>query len=270
MYSARRTVEAETPSAGGKTDPSHSCGGAVSIWCAGAIAFLLLVGAGVAYRMEAPRWEEPPPIPPPVPLAEVPTEVDGWIGEDRNIPSITEDYMRSNFADDYISRRYVNVEQRMWADAYVVYCSSRPAGILGHKPLVCFPAHGWIHDGTSESEFVTRSGRRIGCLVHRFRKQAPSYQRVVVLNFYVLNGHITLRETDFSGFFGRRPNLAGNPARYVAQVQVSSSLEHSARSLAIGLADSILAILPDRHGHVRWPPLPRGASQTEEIGGGGR
>jgi hypothetical protein len=266
MYTVRRTVEPPALGAAGKADHSHFRSGAISIWCAGAIAFLLLVGAGVVYRMEAPRWEEPPPIPPPVPLAEVPMEVDGWIGEDRDIPSITEDYMRSNFADDYISRRYVNADQRMWADAYLVYCSSRPAGILGHQPLVCFPAHGWIHDGTSDSEFVTRSGRRIESLVHRFRKQAPSYQRVVVLSFYVLNGHVTLREKDFSGFFGRRPNLAGNPARYVAQVQVSSSLEHSARSLAVDLTDSILAILPDRHGQVRWPPLPQGASRTEDIG----
>ncbi len=65
-----------------------------------------------------------------------------------------------------------------------------------------------------------------------------------MLNFYVLNGQITLNERDFSGFWGRRPNLSGDPARYVAQVQISSTLEHSARSAAAEMADTLLAFLP--------------------------
>lgn len=227
--------------------------GAASIWGAGGLAVLLLVGAGIAYRIGAARFEEPAAVRPPVFLAEVPIAMEGWTGETLAIPTTTEDYMRSNFADDYISRRYVNEQQRLWADAYLVYCSSRPAGMLGHQPMVCFPAHGWIHDETSESEYQTTSGRRIPCLVHHFHKQAPDYGRVVVLNFYVLNGQITLREADFSGFFGRRPNLSGNPMRYVAQIQISSGAEHSARSLAAALTDSVLAILPDPNGQVAWP-----------------
>ena len=270
MYIERRSVETEGPDTSCRPDYRRSRCGAVAIWSAGAIAVLLLVAGGIVYRIGAARWGEPPLIPPPVSLAEIPIEADGWMGESREIPSVTEDYMRSNFADDYISRRYVNEEQRAWADAYVVYCSSRPAGILGHQPMVCFPAHGWVHDGTSTSDFLTRSGRRVPCLVHQFRKQASSHQRIVVLSFYVLNGQITLRETDFSGFFGRRPNIAGNPARYVAQVQISSSLEHSARSLAVDLADSILAILPDQHGQVRWPPSQPDSSQADGVAERGR
>jgi hypothetical protein len=129
--------------------------------------------------------------------------------------------------------------------------------------MVCFPAHGWIHDDTVSSEFVTRAGRTIGCLIHRFHKPAPAYRRVVVLSFYILNGQITLRERDFSGLFGRRPNISGNPARYVAQVQISSVLEHSARALARDLADAILAILPDQHGGVRWPIPPTTPSRPD-------
>lgn len=260
MYSDRCSVEVRAPDATRKTACRPACGGTASIWGAGAIGVLLLVGAGVAYRVGADRWEEPAPIPPPVSLAEVPLETNAWVGETIEIPSVTEEYMRSNFADDYISRRYIKESERTWADAYVVYCSSRPAGMLGHQPMVCFPAHGWIHDGTSTSELLTSSGRRLPCLLHRFHKQAPSHQRVVVLSFYVLNGQITLRERDFSGFFGRRPNVAGNPARYVAQVQVSSTFEHAVRSLAADLADSVLAILPDQHGQVRWPARSQDSS----------
>lgn len=262
MYSYRRKVEIGRP---GMALEGDSCRGTASIWSAGGIVALLLVGSGVVYRFAAARVGEPSPILPPVSLAEVPVEIDGWVGETIEIPSTTEDYMRTNFADDYISRRYVNEERRLWADAYVVYCSSRPAGMLGHQPMRCFPAHGWLHDGTSQSEFETNLGRRIKCLVHRFYKPAPDYHRVVVLSFYVLNGQITLREGEFSGFFGRRPNISGDPARYVAQVQISSAVEHSARSLAAVLTESVLAILPDQDGRVRWPAHRSPSSEPAAV-----
>ena len=236
--------------------------GGAPVWAAGALALILLIAAGLAYRAAASRLEEPPAIPPPVSLAEMPMEIGRWRGQDLDIPSVTEDYMKTNFADDYVSRRYVNTSEGNYADAYVVYCSSRPGGLLGHQPMVCFPAHGWIHDETLESEFVSRSGRRVRCLIHRFHKPTAGSRPVVVLSFYILNGQITLSEREFSGFWGRRPNVSGDPARYVAQVQISSALEYPARALARDLADSVLAILPDRHGRVRWPNVPAAGPQA--------
>ncbi|UCD49844.1 MAG: exosortase-associated EpsI family protein [Phycisphaerales bacterium] len=240
------------------------------VWLAGVLAVMLLVIAGVIYRLGAAKMENPPAITLPVPLRELPTAIAGWQGRDLEIPTVTQEYMKTNFADDYVSRRYSRIGEGVWADAYVVYCSSRPGGVLGHQPMKCFPAHGWIHDDTARSEFVSRSGRQIKCLVHWFHKPAPAYQRIVVLGFYVLNGQITLSERDFSGMFGRMINISGNPARYVAQVQVSSVLEHSARSLACELADSVLAILPDQHGQVRWPILPSHPSATSGAAGPNR
>jgi len=73
----------------------------------------------------------------------------------------------------------------------------------------------------------------------------------VVLNFYILNGQFTTEENDFSGFLGRRPNIAGDPARYVAQVQISSVLENSVRTAAKDMTDLILDFLPDRNGIVK-------------------
>jgi hypothetical protein len=242
----------------------------VPVWLAGVLAIVLLVVAGVIYRLGAVKAENPPVITLPVPLSAVPKSIGGWQGRDLDIPTVTREYMETNFADDYVSRRYTKSGEGGWADAYVVYCASRPGGVLGHQPMVCFPAHGWIHDDTEPSEFVSRSGRRIKCVVHRFHKPAPAYRRIVVLGFYVLNGQITLSERDFSGMFGRMINVSGNPARYVAQVQISSVLEHSARSLASDLADSVLAILPDQHGQVRWPILPSHPSETSEAAGPNR
>lgn len=213
---------------------------------------MLLLAAGATYRVMVSRLRTilSTPIELPVPLSEIPTEIQGWQGQELPIPAVTEDYMRTNFADDFISRRYKNAEGGLWADLYVVYCASRPSGLLGHKPQVCLPAHGWIHDSTVRSEIVSRSGRPITCLLHRFHN-VPAYQQMVVLSFYVLNGQVTVSESEFSGFFGRKPNIRGNPARYVAQVQVSSLLEHSARTAAGDMVDTILSFLPDHDGRVR-------------------
>jgi len=237
--------------------------GSSRIWLAGVLAVLLLVAAGATYRVGASLLEDPPVIAPLVSLEEIPVEAGGWMGHDLDIPTVTVEYMEGNFADDYVSRRYSKSGEGIWADMYVVYCSSRPGGLLGHQPMVCFPAHGWIHDDVVSSEFVSRSGQRIKCLIHRFHKPAPAYRQVVVLSFYILNGQITLSERDFSGLFGRRPNISGNPARYVAQVQISSVLEHSARALASEVADAVLDILPDQHGRVRWPISQKDASQAD-------
>jgi len=77
------------------------------------------------------------------------------------------------------------------------------------------------------------------------------HQQTVVLNFYILNGQITADENDFSGPLGRRPNIAGDPARYVAQVQISSVLENFVRTMAKDVTDLVLDYLPDQNGKVR-------------------
>ncbi len=229
----------------------------IKIWLAWVLAIVLLIGSGIVYRLVASHLNlvVKAPIALPVALESLPTQIRNWTGTDLAIRTTTREYMERNFADDFVSRRYVDSSKNIWADAYVVYCSSRPGGILGHRPRVCYPAHGWIPDSTERSEFTSRAGRRVTCLVHRFHKPAPMSDQVVVLNFYVLNGQITADEDDFSGPFGRRPNIGRDPARYVAQIQISSVLENSVRTAAEDMTDMILSFLPDETGRVRATQL---------------
>jgi hypothetical protein len=217
------------------------------------LAVVMLISAGITYRVLASylKLATDTSIKLPVPLSVFPTKIGNWVGSDLPIPSTTKEYMEQNFADDFFSRRYVNTTANAWADVYVVYCSSKPGGIVGHKPQVCYPAHGWLNDSTESSLFTSRTGQQINCLIHRFHKPAPAYDQTVVLNFYILNGRITANENDFSGPLGRRPNIAGDPARYVAQVQISSVLENSIRIVAEDMTDLILDFLPDANGTVR-------------------
>ena len=172
-----------------------------------------------------------------------------------SIPSTTKEYMEKNFADDYFSRQYINSVTQARVNVYVVYCSSRPGGILGHRPRKCYAGYGWIHDGTETDHFISWAGKKIPYLIHRFHKPEMTEQ-AVVLNFYVLNGKPTADEKDFSGLdffglFGRRLNIAGDLAQYVAQVQVSSVLASSVLEMAKDVADLILDYLPDQDGKVR-------------------
>jgi len=216
-------------------------------------AVILIILSGIAYRVLASRLKlvVANPVNLPVSLSAFPVQIGNWVGRDLPIPNTTKEYMEKNFADDFSSRRYINAAINAWADVYIVYCSSQPGGILGHRPRVCYPAHGWIHDSTESSQFTSRAGWQIPCLIHRFHKPAPAYDQTVVLNFYILNGQITTDERDFSGFLGRRPNIAGDPARYVAQVQISSVLESPVRQAAREMTDLVLDFLPDENSKVR-------------------
>ena len=217
------------------------------------MAIVLLVAGGAAYRVLAPRWQGTGQrtIKLPLALDQFPMTVGNWVGEERPIPTTTQEYMRRNFADDYVSRHYANRAAGAWADMYVVYCSSRPAGILGHRPGVCYPANGWINDSTDVTGFVSVLGTTIPCLLQRFHKPVPNYQEAVVLSFYVVNGRIAIEEKAFSGLMGRNPNISGDPAKYVAQVQISSMLENSSMRAATDLVDVILDYLPDPNGVVK-------------------
>jgi hypothetical protein len=226
--------------------------GMVTVWMAVVLAVLLLIGAGLAYRAGADELEtiRGEPVHLPLPLDEIPSRIGAWVGADLELDERVREYMKTNFADDFMRRQYVHADTGEAAGVYVVYCSSNPGGLLGHRPGVCFPANGWIQDQTTESEIVVSSGRPTRVLIHRFHKPSPGYQQVVVLSFYVLNGQITLNEKEFSGILGRRPNVAGDPARYVAQVQISAPLENTARQAARAIVDVILSFLPDDEGEV--------------------
>ncbi len=221
-------------------------------WLCWFMGIVILLAGGWAYRHFAPAWVGTGQtiINLPVPLSEFPDQVGQWQGSERQIASVTESYMRRNFADDYFSKRFTNKTHNQWADLYVVYCASRPSAIKGHRPRVCYVNSGWIHDSTETSEFTTLSGTRVPCLVHRFHKPPPSYVEYVVMNFYIVSGQLTNSEDEISRMVGRNPNSDGDPAKYVSQVQVSSTLETNVRAAAADLVDMVLYYLPDENGLV--------------------
>jgi hypothetical protein len=240
--------------------------GGISGWFIWILAALLLVLSGVTYRLLTSHLELifNTPVSLPVPLSNFPKKVGNWVGKDLVIPNITMEYMEKYFTDDFLSRQYINDFDKRWANVYVVYCSSRPAGILGHQPRVCYPANGWIFESIDSVQIRSLSGRQMNCAIQRFNKSNSTHEQIVVLNFYILNGQITANESDFSNLFGRRPNIAGDPAQYVAQVQISSTLESSVLMIAKDIVDLIVNFFPDENGEVHVAEYIKLASSVDE------
>jgi hypothetical protein len=229
------------------------------------VALIAMVVCGVVYKAAAHwlRKAGSAPIVLPVPLSEFPLVIDDWTGKD--VP-LDEGIIKAAANDDFCSRFYVNRNSNYAVNLYIAY-SARPRTMLGHRPDACYVGAGWIHDSTEKSSFVAKSGKKIPCLLHRFHKPQPLSDELVVLNFYIVNGKTSAQESVFSGLEWRTPNIEGDIARYVAQVQISAVLEDMALAAAKDMTDKALEFFPDEAGEVKAAQrVIKGGSVTIQEG----
>lgn len=212
------------------------------------LALIVMAICGFAYRTVANHLQKSAisPIVLPIPLKLFPTVIAGWTGKDVPWDENVEQAARN---DDFCNRLYINSEKDRRANFYIAY-SGRPRTMLGHRPDVCYVGAGWVHESTVKSDFVSRSDRRIPCLIHRFYTPEPRREELVVLNYYVVNGKPSNDENTFSGVAWRTPNINGNIASYVAQVQINSVIESEVFAFARDSVDIVLSFLPDEEGVV--------------------
>jgi len=230
-------------------DSIHFRLGKVPVFMVWIFAVILLVSSGITYRVLAYRLKlvVDTPVKLPVPLSDFPKKIGNWVGKDVAIPA---NIVRVARNDAFLNRFFINEVNNQWANVYIAY-TAHPRTMLGHRPQICYVAGGWVHEDTKTANVKTRGGREIPCLIHRFRRPSPETEETVVLNFYIVNGRLTSDESVFSGVGFRTPNINGDPARYVTQVQISSVFENSVRSIARDIADVILDYFPDENGNVR-------------------
>ncbi len=223
--------------------------GTIPVFMVWILAVLLLISSGITYRVLAYRLKlvVDTPVELPVPLSAFPEKIGQWVGEDVPIPK---NIQRVAGNDAFLNRLFINNLNNQWANVYIAY-TAHPRTMLGHRPQICYVAGGWVHDSTEQTKIISSTGREFPCLLHRFRRPSPETEETVVLNFYIVNGQITSDERVFSGVGWRTPNINGNPARYVTQVQISSVFENSVRSAAKDIAEPVLDFFPDVNGKVR-------------------
>jgi hypothetical protein len=207
------------------------------------LSLVAMVACGFAYQIVANHLQKSAttPITLSRPLSSFPTAIGDWTGKD---VLLDENVMHAARNDDFCNRLYTNNDRNRWVNFYIAY-SGRPRTMQGHRPDVCYVGAGWIHGSTIRSDFISRSGRRIPCLIHRFHTPEPRHEELVVLNFYVVNGKPSNDENIFSGMGWRTPNINGTIAGYVAQVQINSVIESTVLAFASDVADAALSFLPD-------------------------
>ena len=182
----------------------------------------------------------------PVPLSNFPAKIEKWTSQEM---PLSEAVQKVAGNDDYINRQYINRQENKWASFYVAY-TGQPRNMLGHRPTKCYVGAGWILQNTEFTQFTSVNGNTYPCLVHYFNKPKPESTSIVVLNYYILNGVPTNKESEFNSLAFRLPNVEGEIARYVAQIQISSTVESNVLDLAALSADIIIKYLPDKDGFV--------------------
>ena len=211
--------------------------GRKKIYIAYLMAFIVILVAGWIFRKQDNylQFRISKPVTLPDSLSTLPTQIDNWKSKD--IP-LSETVQKVTGNDDYINRLYFNKSTNQWVNVYVAY-SGRPRTMRGHNPKVCYVSSGWVHDYTQRTQIISSQGRQVPCLIHYFHRPDSQKEQIIVLNFYILNEKFCCSEEGFSGLRWRAPNVSGDPSFYVCQVQISSVLENSVRSIGETLSDLI-------------------------------
>ena len=199
---------------------------------------------GIAYRLAAQKLDisSDTPVFTKVPFADFPYEISYWRGTE--LP-ISETILKVANNDDYISRRYWNIQSNQEVTLYLAYTVT-PVSMEGHRPRVCYVGSGWVHESTKEVTVDPLRGKAITCLIHRFRKPMSSLSDIYVLNYYIVSGNVTTDHRAFSGLRYRRITQSKHEPRYVAQIQISSISSDAAESFAKQIAPMIWDYLPAR------------------------
>lgn len=185
------------------------------------VSLLATVAGGAAYRVVAHELDavRSAQLQLERPIASLPLQLADWSGEDVDLP---EGILRIAGNDDSVSRLYRRTGGDATVSLYIGY-TGRPGTMLGHRPTICYPnaGHALV---SSEPVTVECAGRKASVMLHSFLKPGVPDERTLVLHYYVLNGEITVDEDSFWGLKWRTPNLSRDATRYVAQVQIATSI----------------------------------------------
>lgn len=219
-------------------------------------ALCILAVSSVAYRVLWRKMKSSLAVPVklPMPLVSIPLTVGHWQGE--NV-KLSETVLKIAGNDDFLSRIYTQLDKRSGVYIYVAF-SGRPRYMRGHQPLVCYPNAGYQIESSRQTQVTTTGNLPIPCMVHHFKRVYPTSDNVVVLNYYIVNGKLAMDEKSFSGLGFRSPNLQGDLARYVAQIQISSQSETTVLKAAAELSDTILRFFPA----IDAPSTPTALSES--------
>jgi EpsI family protein len=210
---------------------------------------------GLAYRTLAWRLAAPvtaAPIDPAV-MALFPMQIGDWEGQDVPIDEAT---VRATDTDAHINRRYVRRGALESVNLYVA-CGVKARDLMPHRPEVCYTGNGWTLTDKRSTELTLSDGTKLPCNVMQFSRGGLTTQRVVVLDYYIVDGQYC---GDVSLLRSKAWRGSGT-VKYVAQVQIitfmaaTTTAESATRSVS-GFATESAASLAVLFRHEREKPTP--------------
>lgn len=187
-----------------------------SLALATALVVLLVAGVGHRYLLGAIEGAMGELVSPLHPLASVPLQLGDWHG--RDVP-LDERILRvKQFDDDFVSRVYVHPENRARVGFFIGY-QGRPRAWFGHRPDICFPAHGWEPDGREPVSIPTPTGQRVPGIVYEFHRPAADASPRLVLATYMINGQF-VEDPGPKSVYTTRSAFGERPA-YLTRIELS-------------------------------------------------
>jgi EpsI family protein len=179
------------------------------------VAIVLLIGSGAGFRVLAAYYARPPdsvPIPKGT-LGKLPLQIGDWTG--RDLP-MDERVIRATDTDDLVNRCYERSGSREAVSFFVAY-GVRLRDLAPHRPEVCYPGAGWTLDENRTIDLKAVDGSTLPCRILRFHRGGLESERIIVLNYYIVDGHYC---PDVALLRSRVWRTNGG-AKYSAQVQIT-------------------------------------------------
>ncbi len=213
-------------------------------WAALLVALALLAGSGLGYRALADRLAglSGTVLLPKGTLGGLAMNLGEWAGEDA---PLDERVVQATDTDDHLSRVYRRRHGTESVTLFVAY-GIHFRDLMPHRPEVCYPGAGWTLEDSRRVDLRAGDGTALPVQVHDFSRGGMDSERIVVLNYYDVDGRYCpdvslLRSKSW------RPTT---DIRYMAQVQITCAArqlnatgEEVARDFAVGCAPAIRALL---------------------------
>ena len=195
-------------------------------------ASCLMLVFGLTYRVVAGRLEAPVDTPPisQEALARFPMQLGDWVGED--VP-MDEAIVRATDTDAHLNRRYVR-KGGLAAVSFYIASGVKARDLMPHRPEVCYTGAGWTLMDRRSVELPLGNSTKLPCNILQFSRGALNTQRVIVLDYYLVDGRYC---ADVSLLRSKAWRGSGT-VRYVAQIQIvtpiSDTLSAEAATKAVG------------------------------------
>ena len=150
------------------------------------VAGFVMLATGIGYRVVAARLAAPVDtvLLSPEALERLPMMLGDWAGQES---PLDEAVVEATDTDAHVSRRYSrqNPPASVWL--YIAY-GVRARDLMPHRPEVCYTGAGWTLVDRRSMELDLAGGTQLPCNVLQFSRGTLNKQRVVVLDYYIVDG----------------------------------------------------------------------------------